>query len=52
MSGVPEIPESAPFTAEQRQWLNGFLAAIKADGRYEDLRRKWFESTDWFDLYR
>ncbi len=33
-------------------WLNGFLAEIKADGRYEKLRRKWFESTDWFDLYR
>ncbi len=33
-------------------WLNDFLAEIKADGRYEDLRRKWFESTDWFDLYR
>ncbi|MEM0898249.1 MAG: flavodoxin domain-containing protein [Verrucomicrobiota bacterium] len=38
----PEIPESAPFTAEQRQWLNGYLqdlvttlqggAALAADG--------------------
>lgn len=25
---VPIIPESAPFTAEQRAWLNGFLAGI------------------------
>jgi sulfite reductase (NADPH) flavoprotein alpha-component len=25
---VPLIPESAPFTAEQRAWLNGFLAGI------------------------
>lgn len=27
MSTVPLIPESAPFTSEQRAWLNGFLAA-------------------------
>jgi sulfite reductase (NADPH) flavoprotein alpha-component len=25
---VPLIPESAPFTVEQRAWLNGFLAGI------------------------
>lgn len=25
---VPVIPESAPFTAEQRAWLNGFLAGL------------------------
>lgn len=25
---VPYIPETAPFTEEQRQWLNGFLAGI------------------------
>jgi sulfite reductase (NADPH) flavoprotein alpha-component len=25
---VPVVPESAPFTAEQRQWLNGFLAGL------------------------
>lgn len=24
---IPSIPESAPFTPEQRAWLNGFLAA-------------------------
>jgi sulfite reductase (NADPH) flavoprotein alpha-component len=27
-SGVPVIPESAPFTAEQRAYLNGFLAGL------------------------
>jgi len=25
---APFIPESAPFTAEQREWLNGFLAGM------------------------
>ena len=25
---VPFIPDNAPFTAEQRAWLNGFLAGI------------------------
>ena len=28
MSTVPLIPDSAPFTTEQRAWLNGFLAGI------------------------
>ena len=28
MSTVPLIPDSAPFTVEQRAWLNGFLAGI------------------------
>ncbi|WP_158819466.1 sulfite reductase flavoprotein subunit alpha [Granulicella sp. S156] len=28
MSNVPFIPDSAPFTPEQRAWLNGFLAGI------------------------
>jgi sulfite reductase (NADPH) flavoprotein alpha-component len=28
---VPFLPETAPFTAEQRQWLNGFLAGIFSD---------------------
>jgi sulfite reductase (NADPH) flavoprotein alpha-component len=28
VSHVPFIPENAPFTAEQRAWLNGFLAGI------------------------
>jgi sulfite reductase (NADPH) flavoprotein alpha-component len=25
---VPVLPESAPFTAEQRSWLNGYLAGL------------------------
>src|SRR5687767_9344586 len=28
MSMVPHIPDTAPFTAEQRAWLNGFLAGL------------------------
>jgi sulfite reductase (NADPH) flavoprotein alpha-component len=28
MSQVPALPESAPFTVEQRAWLNGFLAGL------------------------
>jgi sulfite reductase (NADPH) flavoprotein alpha-component len=28
MIQIPFIPESAPFTAEQRAWLNGFLAGL------------------------
>ena len=32
MSAVPLIPDSAPFTAEQRAWLNGFLAGIFSRG--------------------
>jgi sulfite reductase (NADPH) flavoprotein alpha-component len=28
MSSAPFIPESAPFTNEQRAWLNGFLAGL------------------------
>ncbi|MEY2411129.1 MAG: sulfite reductase flavoprotein alpha-component, partial [Verrucomicrobiota bacterium] len=27
-SPIPVLPESAPFTAEQRAWLNGFLAGV------------------------
>jgi len=30
MPTLPYIPESAPFTAEQRAWLNGFLAGLLA----------------------
>ena len=33
-------------------WLNEFLARLNADGRYERIRGKWFESTDWFSHYR
>ncbi len=29
---IPTIPETAPFTAEQRQWLNGFLAGLFSTG--------------------
>lgn len=32
MTQVPLIPENAPFTAEQRFWLNGFLAGILSRG--------------------
>jgi sulfite reductase (NADPH) flavoprotein alpha-component len=28
MQTVPSIPENAPFTPEQRNWLNGFLAGL------------------------
>ncbi len=28
MSAVPQIPDSAPFTPDQRAWLNGFLAGL------------------------
>jgi len=31
MSGIPYIPSSAPFTAEQRAWLNGYLAGLFTD---------------------
>jgi sulfite reductase (NADPH) flavoprotein alpha-component len=31
MSQVPYIPSSAPFTPEQRAWLNGFLTGLFAD---------------------
>ncbi|MEM6279274.1 MAG: assimilatory sulfite reductase (NADPH) flavoprotein subunit [Verrucomicrobiota bacterium] len=34
MKSLPVIPESAPFTAEQRNWLNGYIAGLisEADG--------------------
>ncbi|MDA0811976.1 MAG: flavodoxin domain-containing protein, partial [Verrucomicrobia bacterium] len=32
MNQVPVIPESAPFTLEQRAWLNGFLAGLLSRG--------------------
>ena len=31
MNRIPFIPESAPFTPEQRMWLNGFLAGVFSD---------------------
>lgn len=30
---VPYVPASAPFTAEQRAWLNGYLAGLFCDGQ-------------------
>jgi len=32
MSTVPFIPETAPFSVEQRAWLNGFLAGMFSGG--------------------
>ena len=32
MSLVPVIPDTAPFTAEQRAWLNGYLAGLFSRG--------------------
>ena len=32
MTIVPLIPENAPFSAEQRAWLNGFLAGVLKRG--------------------
>jgi sulfite reductase (NADPH) flavoprotein alpha-component len=32
MLTVPVIPDSAPFTAEQRAWLNGYLAGLFSRG--------------------
>src|SRR3989442_14606940 len=31
MTHIPYIPETAPFTPEQRAWLNGFLAGLLAN---------------------
>ncbi len=35
MNRVPFIPESAPFTPEQRAWLNGFLAGLHSSAPVE-----------------
>lgn len=32
MNTIPVIPESAPFTLEQRAWLNGYLAGLFSRG--------------------
>jgi len=32
MQTIPVIPETAPFTPEQRAWLNGFLAGLFSRG--------------------
>lgn len=30
---IPSLPESAPFTPQQRAWLNGFFAGLVSTGR-------------------
>lgn len=37
MITVPTIPESAPFTLEQRAWLNGYLAGLFSRGGVADV---------------
>ena len=32
MSAIPLIPDSAPFSPEQRAWLNGFFAGMFSRG--------------------
>jgi sulfite reductase (NADPH) flavoprotein alpha-component len=34
MTQIPFIPDNAPFTQEQRLWLNGYLAGLFSDARY------------------
>ena len=34
MTGLPLIPETAPFNAEQRLWLNGYMAGLLAGKGY------------------
>ena len=34
------------------KWLNGFLAELRQDGRYDKIHEKWFKSTDWFKYVR
>ena len=43
MSPIPQIiPENAPFSPEQRAWLNGFLAAyLGVDGGHVGAVRRW-----------
>jgi polar amino acid transport system substrate-binding protein len=53
-----------PFTEEPIAWairkddpdfmkfLNGFLAQIKADGRFDKIYNKWFNSSDWYQFVR
>jgi len=35
---VPYVPNSAPFSVEQRAWLNGFLAGLYADANVGEPR--------------
>src|SRR5688572_30288644 len=32
-AAVPFVPETAPFSAEQRAWLNGYLAGMFSNAR-------------------
>jgi len=32
MSAIPQIPENAPFTSDQRAWINGYLAGLFSSG--------------------
>jgi sulfite reductase (NADPH) flavoprotein alpha-component len=32
VTAIPQIPESAPFSAEQRTWINGYLAGLFSNG--------------------
>ena len=53
-----------PFTTEQLaiairkdnpkllEWINGFLAKLKQDGRYQKIHDKWFQSTSWHSRVR
>src|SRR5665213_3294582 len=36
MKSIPYIPETAPFSPEQRAWLNGFLAGLLANATPPD----------------
>ena len=31
MTAIPSIPPNAPFDAQQRAWLNGWLAGVFSD---------------------
>jgi sulfite reductase (NADPH) flavoprotein alpha-component len=37
MSQIPFIPENAPFTTEQRHWLNGYLAGLFSNAQLLDI---------------
>ncbi|MBT8372887.1 MAG: transporter substrate-binding domain-containing protein [Deltaproteobacteria bacterium] len=55
---------SKPFTKEPIAWairkndpdfmkfLNGFLARLKADGRFDKIYQKWFLSSEWYRFAR
>src|SRR5438477_956125 len=36
MPSVPYIPSNAPFTPEQRAWLNGYFAGLFADANFPE----------------